>query len=277
MIGKEFCKKKYVELKSKSDNDNLPKKSKYLQFCGIDKRKLDALFGSNPYSKLQAECGDKPNKLYLTRVASSKIFDQWGELARQHGRIPTQADWLEAELKPSPDGLAKRPHSIKWSDLPKKFLEYAKNKSEWHDVVSIIKRSTIRKDKSTPRSRNFEELVSIIKQWTPDRKRNFEETYKPELKNHLQNKKYLVKEEKGEGNPDLLVDRIYPIELKKDPSLSEYDRLFGQLIRQGLHYEFAIAVIANASSSDRFDDFSKNVECVFPKLNINVKLILKGT
>jgi malic enzyme len=48
------------------------------------------------------------------------------------------------------------------------------------------------------------------------------------------------------------------------------------LIRQGLHFEDAIAVILNASSSDRFDDFTKNVECVFPKLNVNVELIRKG-
>jgi len=276
MVDKEFCKTKYLELKSKNGGKP-PKRDDYLRFCGINDRIIDKLFGSNSYSKLQKECGDAPNKLTLTRTPLFEIFIQWGELARQHGRIPTQADWLEAGCKPGPTGLAKRPHYIKWPELPNRFLDYARNKNDWFDVIAIIKSSNAQEDNASPHSRNLEELVSIIKEWTPDRKRIIEEGYKIELRKYLQGKKYILEEETGESRPDLLVNRIYPIELKKDPSLSEYDRLFGQLIRHSLLFGSAIAVITDTSSLDRFNKFSQNVEDVFQKLGVSVRLIRKGT
>ena len=47
---------------------------------------------------------------------------------------------------------------------------------------------------------------------------------------HLATLKYELNEEFGESKCDLLVRREYTIEVKKDPDLAEYDRLFGSRV-----------------------------------------------
>jgi hypothetical protein len=64
-----------------------------------------------------------------------------------------------------------------------------------------------------------------------------------------------MNEEFGESNIDLLVNKKYAIETKKDPQLSEYDRLFGQLARHLQHQRNVIALIFDAPSEDKFSNF----------------------
>ena len=46
-----------------------------------------------------------------------------------------------------------------------------------------------------------------------------------------------------ENYTDLLLNKKYPIEIKRDPTLSEYDRLLGQMLRHNKQYGSAIAVV----------------------------------
>src|SRR5689334_4126046 len=95
-----------------------------------------------------------------------------------------------------------------------------------------------------------------LSEWAPDRKRIIEEGYKIELRNYLE-RFFKIDEEVGESNADLVVNSKYPIEVKKDPTQSEYDRLLGQMIRHNKLYGSAIAVVASISSQDRFIKFKK--------------------
>ncbi len=275
MYTKEFFKNKYVEIKQENGG-RIPKRREFELLCKAPKYSLEEAFGKDCYSKLQMECGDKANKLNLKKIPTSKIFDQWGMLAKKHKRVPLTADWLEAKCKPKPDGLSKPPHNLKWSDIPQKFFEYAKDMPEWREVIDLIKKESSVFTKSTTKQKSeFDKLYELINSWTPDRKRNSEESYKIELRNFLTNNKYTIKEESGETRSDLVVEGKYSIELKKDPSLSEYDRLFGQLIRHGLSFGAVIAVVVDISSLDKFEQFSRNVDVVFEKIDIDVKLVKK--
>ena len=275
MIDKDYFKDKYFQFKDQLGR--IPKIAEYLDFAKIHRRNLEGVFGNNSFSKLQIECGDKVSRLDLKRTPTDKILTQWGELARKHGRIPAQADWYQAGLKPSPNGLAKEPHNLRWSEIPTNFLKFAQGKSEWRDIVALIQGDLSSEITGTFKaSPDFQKLVDTIRQWIPNRARNSEEGYKIELRNYLEQKNYSIDEESGETKSDLVVGRKYPIELKKDPTLSEYDRLMGQLIRHSLSYGCAVAVIIDIASKDRHEQFSKNVDWAFEKLGINVALVGKG-
>ncbi|MGO9363468.1 MAG: hypothetical protein ACLP02_08400, partial [Rhodomicrobium sp.] len=64
----------------------------------------------------------------------------------------------------------------------------------------------------------------------------------------------------GESQFDLLVERKYAIEHKKDPSLGEYDRLFGQVARHLQHQQKVIVLILEATRGDNYDNFTMLVD-----------------
>jgi hypothetical protein len=73
----------------------------------------------------------------------------------------------------------------------------------------------------------------------------------------------------------LLINKKFPIEIKKDPSQSEYDRLLGQMIRHNKLFGSAIAVVTSVSSEDRFKKFQKLFIEVHTKLGMTAELINK--
>ena len=69
-----------------------------------------------------------------------------------------------------------------------------------------------------------------------------------------------MNEEFGESKIDLLVRKEYAIEIKKDPDLGEYDRLFGQLARHLQNQCKVIVLILEATRKDKFDKFATLVD-----------------
>lgn len=263
---------KYLAFK-KLNGGQKPLRNEFLKHYKIKDVDLQKVFGKDPYSTLQNECGDKPNKLELTRTDLSQILDQYGELARQHQRIPVQADWYVADLYPRPDGI-KKVHKLSFLTLPEVFIANYKDKAEWKDVLKILKRDDPKVAATDKKNKTFYEIVDKINAWTPDRKRGWEEGYKIELRKYLE-QFYDVEEEIGETNIDLLLNKKYPIEIKKDPTTSEYDRLLGQMIRHNKQYGSAIAVVTSLSSQDRFIKFQKLFVDIHDKLGMTAEIINK--
>ena len=87
--------------------------------------------------------------------------------------------------------------------------------------------------------------------------------------------KYKVNEEYGESNCDLLVRGDFIIEIKKDPILGEYDRLFGQIARHLQHKPNVIVLILEATRKDRFDNFTELVDKYFNVGHTTVEVIGK--
>jgi hypothetical protein len=82
-------------------------------------------------------------------------------------------------------------------------------------------------------------------------------------------------EEFGESNVDLLVNGKHSIEIKKDPQLGEYDRLFGQLARHLQHQRNVIALIFDAPSEDKLSNFVSLVDKYLNREESFVEVIRK--
>lgn len=262
MLTKEKCVEKYEECK-RSKNGGIPEYREFLKYAGIDKRKLSRLFGASAYSKLQNAAGDAANKLQLERTPFATIMQQYGSLVTELGFVPAYAEWDQRGLKPTESGLRAKPHNMKWSELPVKFAEWVKtNKVSGFDkAIEIIMTSVLTgADKPKNGDVDFSRLIKDVRDWTPARRRNSEAEYKIELRKHLESLNHKLNEEFGESKYDLLVRQEYAIELKKDPDLAEYDRLFGQLARHLQHQCKVIVLILEATRKDKLDNFTALVD-----------------
>src|SRR2546425_3526187 len=128
MISKDDCIRKYAEFKA--TYGSIPEWRDFIKFAKIPRRQLTVLFGRDAYSKLQRECGDEANKLVLERTPRETIMRQYGDLALEtlkSGGLPNSSDWIHRNLRPSIDGLRKRPHFIPWEMFPQKFSEWVES------------------------------------------------------------------------------------------------------------------------------------------------------
>ena len=177
MLTKEKVLQKYEECK-RSKHGKIPKRDEFLQFAGIDEGQLAKVFGSSPYSKLQNAAGDNSNKLQMERTPLPTIMQQYGELVIELGVLPVIADWHHRGMTPTASGL-RRTHSIQWSELPSKFVEWVTtNEVSGFDKAVEIIAATIPAS-STPSEKvdkTFLRLVQDIRNWTPARRRNSEES-----------------------------------------------------------------------------------------------------
>jgi hypothetical protein len=283
MITKEFCIQKYNEYKSKNKGA-IPKFKDFCEFAELPKRALGKLYRCrNSYAQLQKDCGDEASQLNLKRTPQETIMRQYGDLAldrlhKQLEGLPNSSDWVHLGLKPSPEGLARKPHNIKWSEFPQVFKDWVNNeRAEGYDrVLDLIDNQTdVINQRQERKDREFEALVKAIRSWSPAHGRNVEEAYKIELRAHLESLRYKVNEEYGESTFDLLIDRKYAIETKKAPNLGEYDRLLGQLARHLQHQQRVIAVIFDAPRADTYKMFSSLVDEYLNKDENRVEIIKK--
>ena len=262
MLTKDACVHKYEECK-RSKNGAIPKYRDFLKYAGFDKRVLNSLFGASAYSKLQGEAGDVPNRLQIERTPYAEIMQSYGDLVIEVGAVPPAAEWAVRGLRPTEAGLRKNPHNLKWSDLPTKFVEWVTaNKVPGFEKAReiIVKSGRAAANGSKDKDTDFSGLTNTVRLWTPARRRNNEGEYKIELRSHLASMGYKLNEEHGESQVDLLVDKEYAIELKKDPDLAEYDRLFGQLARHLQHSRKVIVLILEATRKDKYDNFTLLVD-----------------
>lgn len=267
---------KYAEYKTA--HGVIPKQREFLKYVGVHSRQLTALFGRDAYSKLQSECGDDPNKLDFERTPLEVIMRKYGDLALTLQDLPNSSDWIHHGLRPSIAGLAKKPHFITWSEFPRNFADWVNSTGAggYEAVVTLIDGSSSKSAaKTEERDREFERLVNHIRLWSPARRRNSEGEYKVELRGHLKSQQYQLNEEYGESAFDLLVSRKYAIEIKKDPKLSDYDRLFGQLARHLQHQLRVVALILDVPSEDNFENFSSLVDEYLNRSKKTVEVIKK--
>lgn len=275
MVTVELCLSKYEECKRA--HGRLPEYREYLSFSGIEKRQFSRLFGREPFTKLQEAAGDKPNKLQLERVPLDQIMRQYGELVIEIGNLPVYAEWHQRGLQPTESGLRNKPHQIKWSELPSMFLSWIETSeiTGFDKAVEIISKShTFPVRVETRSNRDFEDLVLNVRDWIPARRRNSEAEYKIELRKHLESLSYELNEEFGESRFDLLVRKSFVIEIKKDPDLAEYDRLFGQVARHLQFHRSVIVLVIEATRGDKYDQFATLVD-KFLNVNQNAVELIK--
>ena len=205
---------------------------------------------------------------------------QYGDLALEllgSGELPNSSDWMYRRLRPTDSGLEKV-HGIRWSEFPQKFMEWVETERVpgYERVLDLIIKSSAKSStRIEGRDREFEKIVNDIRSWSPGRRRNSEGEYKIELRSYLESLGYEVGEEHGESNFDLLINKRHAVEIKKDPRLGEYDRLFGQLVRHLQYQSRVIALIFDAPSEDNFRNFTSLVDSYLNKEKKTVEIIKK--
>lgn len=106
------------------------------------KRQLSALFeGGRAFSQLQACAGDSPRSFSSPKSSLPEILVRWGELAREtlgrFQRLPIRDDWTRSNRRPSVSGIEKS-HSVKWSEIPRRFAEQFADSENWREVILAI-------------------------------------------------------------------------------------------------------------------------------------------
>lgn len=110
--------------------------------CSISRATAEVAFGSKAFSKIQRAAGDEPREFTKPGRTESEFFEMYGRGVRELKRLPAQADWKHHRFKPTPSGYRKK-LGLLWSELPPAFRNWARDRSEWIDVVAIIDASPI--------------------------------------------------------------------------------------------------------------------------------------
>ena len=155
-----------------------------------------------------------------------------------------------------------------------RFKAWAKPSEKYAPVLSWIPDTEPTQIKNNTNTK-LEKLLADIREWSPDRRRNVEETYKVELRNQLRTLKYELTEERGDSNVDLVVNNTFAIETKKEPALADYDRMFGQIARHLEQYSIVIAVIFDVPRQDQFVTFQALVDKHFNPVGTKVLVVKK--
>lgn len=127
--------------------------------------------------------------------------------------------------------------------------------------------------------RLFEQVCATLSKWSPARRRNSEEAYKSELSIYLKHsgsvqiRQETIREEKGDSLCDIAIGQDIGIEIKKSPSLSEYDRCFGQIARHLKSYQKVVVVIFDVPRQEQFEDFCRMIDQYYKS---SVRVIKNG-
>jgi len=132
----------------------------------FSKRKLSQAFeGGNAWSRLQQLAGDSPTRFSKTKSNLDEVLIEWGTLARntikKYDKLPRQSDWEFHKIKPTVSGI-ENSHKIKWSFIPRLFLEKFQKDPSWDDIVSYISEK-FKKIQSSTKKGSEDCFVYLIK------------------------------------------------------------------------------------------------------------------
>jgi len=194
-----------------------------------------------------------------SRILNS-IVDDW-----------TQRDW-ESEKK----RIEKRKHKYRAKGkkaLRESFFEIYPSTSVREKISTQKRIEKPAKTRSLKGASELPLLIANIHDWIPRIRYPNESGYQSDLVSYLEYQcGYKAKLESGDDRADIMVDGIYPIELKKSPRKGDYHRLIGQLADYVASSGTAIAIICDVKRLGQFQDFKEQIEELFSN---NVILLMK--
>lgn len=136
-----------------------PSRSEFIAKSGITEYWVLEHFPS--WREAVRVAGLEPNATNV-EIEDRCLLEEWGEMVRRVRQIPTRSHYRR-EGRYSPGTFEK--HFGSWSALPAKFRDFAKDKTEWQDVLALLPVSiprTIPKFDSLPSDRPEPESVAIV-------------------------------------------------------------------------------------------------------------------
>ncbi len=114
----------------------VPSRHEFKSQSGITEYWVVQHYGS--WRDAQRAAGLEPHTSNI-KLTDEELLVDWAGVVREHRRIPTR-DHYRRDGKFSPGVFEKR--FGPWSGLPRKFREFAKDKPEWIDVVTLLPETT---------------------------------------------------------------------------------------------------------------------------------------
>jgi T5orf172 domain len=94
--------------------------------------------GFRTYSQLVEEMGDTPKRFSHGGKTEEHYLNSYGKMVRQLNRIPSTSDWVFHKGEPAMSNYKKKFKITSWAYVADKFIDFAKDKEEWKDVVKLI-------------------------------------------------------------------------------------------------------------------------------------------
>lgn len=240
-------------------------------------------------AEFQEYCGFEPNKSTIElKIQDNELLQKFCDLCLSEEIIPTKIklrSWVR-NGKFHSNILERRFGGF--LGLQERLLAYADENNfgdeirdlpGWNIDLNKTTHSLPKSKKTGPVEKLFEQICELLLLWSPARRRSYEEAYKSELSNYLKHcnstqiKKNEIREEKSDSLCDIAVGSDIGIEVKMSPSLSEYDRCFGQVARHLKTYKKVAVVIFDVPRQEQFDDFCKLIDEYYSS---SVHVIKKG-
>lgn len=172
MKTKDELRTLYKDVKEKLGR--IPGYNEFISETGITKYCLAKRFLS--YQNLLAEFGDTPR--IINNHYNDKVYiDAYADFIRAHLKIPTCSEWDFYNCKPTYPAFINR-FNVKWNGMPSAFYDYAKDKDEYRDVISILNEkywaASRKKTKRLARlSKGLDQMTNSYYKFIPPVLRNF--------------------------------------------------------------------------------------------------------
>jgi len=136
-----------------------PSRSEFIAKSGITEYHVLEHFPS--WREAVRVAGLEPNATNV-EIEDRCLLDEWGEMVRRIRQIPTRSHYRR-EGRYSPGTFEK--HFGSWSAIPAKFRDFASDKTEWQDVLTLLPVSiprSIPKFETLPPDRSEPESIAIV-------------------------------------------------------------------------------------------------------------------
>jgi hypothetical protein len=132
-IDKEGIKQEYLKLKLHLGKQ--PGSKEFYKETGISEYQIIQHF--HKYTSLVAEMGDAQKSFGEKYYDADEYWTNYGDLTRKLNKIPSSSEWLFHKCKPLKTSFFKK-FGKNWAELPPLFYNYARNKSEWSDIIHLF-------------------------------------------------------------------------------------------------------------------------------------------
>ncbi len=136
-ITREECIKEFKRLSQIKGRP--PKQKEFLKETMISSYMLSKHFGRNAFAEMMAIIGYQPRQTVkdIPKIPVERMWEAYAEMLRKLHRPPSQSDWVFNRFQPA-EITFRTKFNCKFSEIPLRFEEFAKDKSEYSDVIAYL-------------------------------------------------------------------------------------------------------------------------------------------
>jgi len=131
----EYIKEAYLKLRKKLGRQ--PSQDEFYEHTTVTYYYL-LKNGFRTFSQLVEVMGDTSKTFLHGGKTEEEFFISYGNMVRKLKHIPSTPDWNFHKSQPAISSYRRKFNLKKWENMASKFYDYAKDKSEWEDIIRLI-------------------------------------------------------------------------------------------------------------------------------------------